>query len=361
MRHWLRSRTRCCSLLALAAPAAAAPTVQEFPLPTASAAAAGHRRRGRREHVVHRASGSTRSAASAGAAPGTVRRVPAERRMAPLRTSSVGPDGNDLVHAAATTASAGSTRATRARTRLRRLRARNTPRGIAVGTRRQPLGRPTRAGPGTSGITPAGKRAGRRLALPARLQRPQHRPRPGRNIWVTDFALPRSRTSHPAPPARRAADGFDGPGGSRRWTSIARQRRQPLVHGARARLVGRITPAGVSATNFTSQGVDPFGITSVRTARSGSPSQANASAGRSRATRQVTGMTAGARPRVHRPGPKRHALVHREGREPGRPGHRHRCRSRHLRRLRRRLTQRSRTSRASGSPGRCSASVGSAR
>ena len=163
----------------------------------------------------------------------------------------------------------------------------------------------------------------------------------------------RHRSTSPA-----TARGTSSPG--RTETLVHRARGQRLLLSARSPPPACSARSTRPATRATSS-ASPSGPTG----RSGSPRRSANDIGRMTLDGAILGGRGpdGRRPaRVHRPGPGQHALVHREGREPDRPDHRHRSAARRRRPRLRRSTDLTRpTSRDSGLRARrSSASAGSA-
>jgi streptogramin lyase len=179
-----------------------------------------------------------------------------------------------------------------------------SPRGIAVG----PDGNlwVTDAGAPTEVVivSPAGVKLDD-VALPTNFDPRNIAKGPDGNMWVAGFNSNNfARITTAGTPALDPADGYPAPSGVTPMDIIAGSDGN-LWYTAQGTTVGRITPAGV-ATNFTSKGVDPFGITlgpdgAVWYAefQAGAVGRVDAAGN----TSNVTGMTAPAGPRYVTAGP----------------------------------------------------------
>jgi streptogramin lyase len=179
-----------------------------------------------------------------------------------------------------------------------------SPRGIAVG----PDGNlwVTDAGAPTEVVvvSPAGTKVDD-VALPTNFDPRNIAKGPDGNMWVAGFNTNNfARIITAGTPTLDPADGYPAPNGVTPMDIIAGNDGN-LWYTAQGTTVGRITTAGV-ATNFTSKGVDPFGITlgpdgAVWYAefQAGAVGRVDAAGN----TTNVTGMTAPAGPRYVTAGP----------------------------------------------------------
>jgi virginiamycin B lyase len=179
-----------------------------------------------------------------------------------------------------------------------------SPRGIAVG----PDGNlwVTDAGAPTEVVivSPAGTKVDD-VALPTNFDPRNIAKGPDGNMWVAGFNTNNfARIVAAGTPTLDPADGYPAPSGVTPMDIIAGNDGN-LWYTAQGTTVGRITTAGV-ATNFTSKGVDPFGITlgpdgAVWYAefQAGAVGRVDAAGN----TTNVTGMTAPAGPRYVTAGP----------------------------------------------------------
>ncbi len=304
MRHWLKALALL-PLLLFAAPATAAPTVQEFSLATAAA---------QPQDIVLGPDGNIwfteRGANKLGriapsAAPGTVPdEFPTTGSSPDIIT--VGPGGKLWYPEAGgigimtpgPAPSAGTIPATGLGL--------GQARGIAVG----PDGN-VWVSDATNNqviiVSPAGTKVDA-VSLPAGFNARNIAKGADGNMWVADFTAMTGRIARiTVSGTTRTLDppnGFPTPGGVNVMDVIAGKDGN-LWYTAQGTTVGRMTPAGV-ATNFTSQGVDPFGITlGPDGAVWFAEFQGNAigRVGYNGATSHVTGLTAGGGPRYATGGP----------------------------------------------------------
>jgi len=303
MKHSLK--TAGLLWLLLAAPAAAAPAIQEFEIPTAGAQAQDLVL-GPDGNIWFAERGISMIGRISASNPGTVDEFPTKDPNASPDIMTVGPDGNIWF----TEQSNNS---------IGRITPSNPtapdsfggfglldPRGIAVG----PDGNlwVTDAGstpPRAVVVSPAGALVDT-VDLPAGFNARNIAKGPDNNMWVAGFSSSRiarivvsgsTRTLDPA-------DGFEVPGGVTPLDLVAGNDGN-IWYTAQGTTVGRMTTAG-AGTNFTSQGVDPFGITigpdgAVWFAEFQADAVGRVDA--SGNTTHVTGMTAGAGPRYVTGGP----------------------------------------------------------
>ena len=290
--------------LFLAAPAAAAPAIQEFDLPSA-AAQPQDLVLGPDGNIWFTERGVSKIGRISASTPGIPEEFPTKDAGAAPDIITVGPDGNIWF----TEQSNNS---------IGRMTPSNPtapdsfggiglidPRGIAVGPDLNLW--VTDAGsspPKVVIVSPAGTLVDT-VPLPDAFGPRNIAKGPDNNMWVAGFGsnkIARITVSGSTRTVDPAA-GYDAPGGVTPMDLIANEGN--LWYTAQGTTVGRMTPLGV-ATNFTSQGVDPFGITiGPDGAVWFAEFQADAigrvdSAGN---TTHITGMTAGAGPRYVTGGP----------------------------------------------------------
>ena len=173
-------------------------------------------------------------------------------------------------------------------------------------------------------ITPAGTAASLPIMLPMGVNARGIALGPDGNMWVADFSTPGGVvrvTTGATPTATR----FAVPAGSP--IDVIGGSDGNVWYAGQGTAVGKVAPDG-TATAFTSKGVDPFGVTlGPDGAVWFAEFQANAvgRVGTDGTTSEVTGMTAGAGPRLRGQRTRQHDLVHGGDREPRRTGDRHRC------------------------------------
>ena len=302
MKHSRKAAAAALVWLATAAPAAAAPTVQEFDIPTAMSQPQDLAL-GPDGNIWFAERGANKIGRISAGNPGDIDEFPTVGTGPEILT--VGPDGalwfteqssNSIGRIAP---GASPTAVSFAGLGIQQ------PRGIAVG----PDGNlwvadADAAAPEVVIVSPAGT-AVDQVFLPAGFNARNIARGPDDNMWVAGFsssAIARITTS--GEPTLDPPAGYPVPGGVTPMDLIA-GRDGNLWYTAQGTTVGRMTTAG-SATNFTSKGVDPFGITiGPDGAVWFAEFQADAvgrvdSAGN---TTHVTGLTTGAGPRYVTGGP----------------------------------------------------------
>jgi virginiamycin B lyase len=300
MKNWAKA-IALLPLLLFAAPAAAAPTVQEFPIPTAAAqpqdlvlAPDGN--------IWFTERGADKLGRISSTSPGIPDEFPTKGSAPDIIT--VGPDGKLWytetggigVMTLGPAPSAGTIPATSLGL--------GTARGIAVG----PDGNVWVSDAGNNQviiISPAGSKLDA-VSLPTGFNARNITKGPDGNMWVADFSSPGrlarivvSGTSYTLDPA----NGFTVPAGSP--MDVIAGPDGNIWYTGQGTTVGRVTPAG-AATSFTSQGVDPFGITIGPDGEVWYAEFQADAVGRVDAmgnTSHITGMTAAAGPRYVAGGP----------------------------------------------------------
>jgi streptogramin lyase len=302
-RHWLKAAPVVWLLLAV--PAVAAPTVQEFTIPTDNANAQDLVL-GPDGNIWFAERGISKIGRISASNPGTIDEFPTKDASASPDIMIVGPGKIWFTE--------------QSNNSIGRIDSSNPtapdsfgglglidPRGIAVG----PDGNLWVSDADASGnkvvlVSPAGTLVDT-VPLPAAFNARNIAQGPDGNMWIAGFAnnkiarITVSGTTRTLDPP----NGFDVPGGVTPLDLIAGSDGN-IWYTAQGTTVGRMTPSG-TATNFTSQGVDPFGITigpdgavwyaEFQADAVGRVDFSNGS------TTHITGMTTGAGPRYVTSGP----------------------------------------------------------
>jgi virginiamycin B lyase len=299
MKRWLSAAALLCLLVA--APAGAAPAIQEFNVPT-PAAQPQDLVLGPDGNIWFTERGVSKIGRISASTPGTIDEFPTKDAGASPDIITVGPDGNiwftEQSNNSIGRISPSSPLTPDSFGGFGLL----DPRGIAVGPDGN-LWVSDAGAPQVVIVSSAGVKVDD-VALPAGFNARNIALGPDGNMWVAGFASGKiARITTAGTPTLDPPNGYDVPGGVTPMDVIADDGN--LWYTAQGTTVGRMTPLG-AATNFTSQGVDPFGITigpdgAVWFAEFQADAVGRVDANGN--TTHVTGMTAGAGPRYVTGGP----------------------------------------------------------